>query len=141
MNHTKLLGSITSKHTDEDKQKLQEIADTLDMSLSEYVRTITKNAVNQYERYGVFQPRLSQITRDTVDTSKDTEDKVVTTVETTEKKVSLFSFLGIEIVVDVKKAQQFAPVELFQSAFQRNTKMSNQILPQRVVKTNTAVQV
>ena len=93
---SKLLGSITSKHTDEDKQKLQEIADSLGLSLSEYLRSIAKHAVDQYENYGVFQPHLSQITRDTVDT-----------------KVSLFSFLGIEIVVDVKKAQQVRTVGLF----------------------------
>lgn len=111
MNHTKLLGSITSKHTDEDKQKLQEIADTLDMSLSEYLRSIAKHAVDQYENYGVFQPQNTYLAKDTADT-----------------KVSLFSFLGIEIVVDRKKAQQFVPAELFSSVFNKNTELDNQII-------------
>lgn len=123
MKPEKLIASITSKHTDEEKQKLERIAKKQGLSLSKYVRTITKNAVDQYE-YGVFEP-IGQVS------AKDTADT----------KVSLISFLGIEIVVDVKKAQQFVPVELFQSAFQGKTNLSNRILPQRVVKTNTAVQV
>lgn len=120
----KLNESITSKHTDEEKQKLQEIADSLDMSLSKYVRTITKNAVDQYENYGVFQPQNQDLAKDTVDT-----------------KVSLFSFLGIEIVVDKRKAQQFVPVELLQSVFKKNTNLTGEIIPQSVVKTNTAVRL
>ena len=123
MKRSKLIASITSKHTDEEKQKLEQIAKKQGLSLSKYVRTITKNAVDQYE-YGVFEPICQVSAKDTADT-----------------KVSLFSFLGIELVVDVKKAQQLRPVELFQSAFQGKTNLSNRILPQRVVKTNTAVQV
>lgn len=119
----KLNESITSKHTDEEKQKLQEIADSLDMSLSKYVRTITKNAVDQYENYGVFQPMCQVSAKDTVDT-----------------KVSLFKFLGIEIVLDVKKAQQLRPVELLASAFQKNTNMNNQIIAQ-AEPNNTVVQI
>lgn len=118
----KLLGSITSKHTDEDKQKLKEIADSLNLSLSEYLRSIAKQAVDQHE-YGVFEPIRQVSAKDTADT-----------------KVSIFSFLGIEIVLDVKKAQQVRAVELFQSAFQRNTKMSNAIIAQ-AKPNNTAVQV
>ena len=121
---SKLNESITSKHTDEDKQKLQEIAQSLDMSLSKYLRHIAKHAVDQYENYGVFEPMCQVSAKDTADT-----------------KVSLISFLGIEIVVDKRKAQQLVPVELLQSVFQRNTNFTSRNIPQRVVKTNTAVQV
>lgn len=93
----KLIESITSKHTDEDKQKLKEIAKSLDLSLSEYVRDIAKKSIEQYEISDQFQTVTGYFSRDT----KDTKEK-------------LFSFFGIEIYVR-KKAQQLRPVELFKT--------------------------